>query len=276
MLGARDRQHPRADDEPLQRKSRVQLPTPQFRPAPLPHDEGDERQRRHQPPGRALGHESDRGAEVHQRVARRFASAGGRAVAAPCAQQCECAAGQQAGVGREPGAHAKRRQCARGDQCREQRGRGIGLHRQRQRAHRQRGDRRVQQVGGACAGRGITEQGNGSPRHPVRQRRFLEERRAGELRQCVVALLAHAPGDVGLARLIGCPQAAAKHARQPQRRQRQHDEHTQRTRRQQWTRRRNQQPPKGRPSSGQLCVRQARESSARSCAPGGRDRRTSA
>src|SRR5204863_5747642 len=42
VLAARDRENPRADDQPLEREACIQLPAAQLRPAPLPHDESEE------------------------------------------------------------------------------------------------------------------------------------------------------------------------------------------------------------------------------------------
>src|SRR5690348_8220298 len=65
----RDGINPRADDERLQEETRVELRSPQLRPAPLPGNECEKGQPRYQPSGRTLRHEADCRAGVHQKIA---------------------------------------------------------------------------------------------------------------------------------------------------------------------------------------------------------------
>ena len=140
MRRARNGEQPRTDDQRLQRKAGVQLPTAQLRPAPLPDDEREQRQRRHQPARRALGHEADRGAEVHQRVAarpwRRLAPRDSRAMRRAARARS-----------RPAGTHRARARCSTRNavsaliatSAAMTAAAASGLHRERQRAHRQRG-----------------------------------------------------------------------------------------------------------------------------------------
>src|SRR6185437_14132954 len=55
--------------------------------------------------------------------------------------------------------------------------------------------------------------------HPIGERRLLEEGSTGKLRQHPLVLHAHAPGDIGLPRLIWSPSAAIERADEPHRRE---------------------------------------------------------
>src|SRR6516165_11431082 len=94
MRLARDREQPRSNDERLEEESGIQLPATQLLPAPLPEDQRQQRERRHEPAGRALRHEANRGPKMHERVAAGFGATGSRGVAAPGTEQRERGAGQ--------------------------------------------------------------------------------------------------------------------------------------------------------------------------------------
>jgi len=231
LRGLRHGVQPRSDEQRLQRETRVQLPPPQLRPAALPGDEREQRERRHQPPRCALRHEADRGTEVHQRVAGRLRYPGRGAVAVPGSEQRQRTAREQAGIGRQPDADAISRERARGDEGCDHCGYHLELHGERESPDRERADEGINEVGSTRGGGGVTEQGQRGPRQPVGKRRLLEKRRIGELWQRAIALQAHAPGDVGFARLIRRPQPAPEDPDEPQRRERERDQHGRRTRR---------------------------------------------
>ncbi len=216
---------PRTDDEPLQDEPRVQLPARQLRPAPLPDDQREQRERRYQPAGRTLGHESDGRPQVHQCIACGLGQTGRGAVTAPRTQERQRATCQQRRIRRQPEADAQDEERAQAREGGNDRGRGPRLHAQRQCADGERGEEGVEKIGRTQGRRIIAEHGRGRCRHPVGQGWFFQERHAGKLRQRAVALQAHAPGDIRLTRLVRRPQSPPEHPGEPQRCQRQHDQH---------------------------------------------------
>ena len=223
LRGGRDAGDPGSNDQRLQQQAGIKLGAAQFRPAPLPGNEANERQARHQPSRGALGHETDGSPEVHESVAAQFWPSRRRVIAAPYPEQRERVAGHETGIGRQPDSHAQAQQRTAGHERGEHRRQQFQVHGERQRTHSEDGDQDVDQVGRAGGSGGVTQQRQRRRRHPVGQRRLLQEGHTGQLWQRALALQAHAPGNIRLARFIRCPQAATEDSDQPQRGER--DDH---------------------------------------------------